>query len=228
MSCFIFSNRNLEDSFCFENYSLNNVKIKSRGTLEHKYIEDTYYEECWLFDIEKTNGIEEILWYPDYNNRINRNEGKIVINKQIFIFKDYGLYVPEVKLYSINYNEKTYLLIMGNIGKYGNKRCFIFDITDSDSIAFYQPESKFICKEMAEHFVGIYNNKLCFFFSTKRYEWNGQYKLAPYYIEGDSLKQLCDKNGKPYFVDYSYKTKYEQEYVIDDKYIPPRETDKVQ
>ena len=59
-----------------------------------------------------------------------------------------------------------------------------------------------------------------FFFSIRRFEWNGQYKLSPYVIDGDLLKELCDENGKPYFINYSYTTKYEQEFVIEGKNVP--------
>ena len=56
--------------------------------------------------------------------------------------------------------------------------------------------------------------------STRKNNWTGQYKLIPYFIEDDTLKELCDEKGDPYFIDYSFTTKYEQEYIIEDMKFP--------
>ena len=225
---FLFSEESsLSSHYFYNRCQLKEEKIIGYGTLEEQSISESNYYPCWIFSIEKINEIDSFLYYVP--RKISPFfEYKIEINNQQFCFKDISLFIPSLKLYSFCYAKKLYLILLSEIGKYGDKICLIFDITNPDNITFYPPEERFIEAEMLEKFIGVCQNKLCFFFSTKRYEWNGQYKLAPYYIEGDSLKQLCDKNGKPYFVDYSYKTKYEQEYVIDDKYIPPKETDKVQ
>ena len=121
---------------------------------------------------------------------------------------------------SITYNGKRYLLLFNSIGKYGDKECFIFDITEPGKILFYPPEERFVEAEIKDNFFGIYQNKLCFLFSKRRFNWNGQYRLQPYYINGNTLKELCDKKGNPYFIDYTYKTKFEEEYVIDGLYVP--------
>ncbi|MDE5776674.1 MAG: hypothetical protein K2H67_07340 [Treponemataceae bacterium] len=71
-------------------------------------------------------------------------------------------------------------------------------------------------------FFGLYQNKFCFFFSEWGFKWNGQYwlRLSPYFIDGDALKELRDKNGNPYFVIYEYTTKCKQGFIIEEKNIP--------
>lgn len=217
---FVFSEESgLESYFLNSRCQLEEVKVIDYGTLEEKYISETNYFPCWIFSIEKINEIDSFLYYEP-RNISPLSAHKIEINKQEFCFKDCALFIPSIKLYSFCYKQKTYLILLSETGKYGDKICFIFDITDPDNIKCYPPEKRFIEAEMLDNFVGVCQNKLCFLFSTKRFDWNGQYQLTPYYIEDDFLKKLCDKNGNPYFINYSYTTKYEQEYIIEDKNIP--------
>lgn len=216
---FVFADTNLHSLFNFKEYPCKEIQIKSSGTLEPQYIKDSDYSTCWIFSIENIKGIETFLYYPMGNNKVCR-KGKFEINGQEFIYNESDFQLPSMKLYSVNFDEKTFLLISGNIGKYNDRICFIFDITDSKHIVFYPPEKRFVESDFDKKFFGLYQNKLCFFFSTRRFEWNGQYKLSPYFVEGDLLRELCDENGKPYFINYSYTTKYEQEFVIEEKNIP--------
>lgn len=221
LSSYIFAEGTLNDVVnSFQDYSLKEIKIKSKGTLEYDYIDDSNFEECWIFNTEKINGIEEFFWYPAYNNKVNRKEGKIKINNQIFTSERFGCDLYGAEIYSVNYNDKTYLLFLASVGKYGDKICFIFDITDSQKIIFVELLNKFVPKEIGTNFVRIYQNNLYFLLSTRRNDWNGQYKLIPYFIEDDTLKELCDEKGDPYFIDYSFTTKYEQEYIIEDLNFP--------
>ena len=91
---------------------------------------------------------------------------------------------------------------------------------DGYHIIFYSPKDKFIEAEFGKDFFGIYQNKLCFFFSTANIDLNGQYRLIPYYIDDDSLKPLCDERSKYYFVNYVYKDRFKQKLVIGETYIP--------
>ena len=79
------------------------------------------------------------------------------INKQEFCFKDCALFIPSIKLYSFCYKQKTYLILLSETGKYGDKICYIFDITDPDNIKCYPPEKRFIEAEMLDKFVGMGN-----------------------------------------------------------------------
>lgn len=68
-------------------------------------------------------------------------------------------------------------------------------------------------------FAGIYQDKLCFLFSEWRDD-NLKYKLAFYFIDGGVLKPLCDEKGNPYYINYSFLDKYEQQMVTEEKYLP--------
>lgn len=222
LGSYVFADACIKDFFNLNQDFCKKVEIKFRGTYDYHDIKDKNYEECWIFCIEKTNGIDTILCYPAYNNKTNPNEGKIQIGEQIFITKDKNLYVPELEIYSINYNEKIYLLFLGKVGKYGDKICFIFDITDPDNIKFYPPEERFVCKEVADNFAGIFQNKFCFLFSIWVSDTRLEYKLIPYYIEDNVLKMLCDEKGDAYYVRYYFLDRFEQQLVIEDVHLPDK------
>ncbi|MBM7023873.1 hypothetical protein [Treponema sp. Marseille-Q4523] len=218
-SVLIFADTSLRSLFDFKEYPYKEIQIKDRGTLEPQYIKDSDYSTCWIFSIENIKGIETFLYYPMGNNKECR-KGKFEINGQEFVYNESDFDLHSLKLCSANFEDKTFLMLLGNIGKYDDRICFIFDITDPEHIVFYPPGKRFIEADFDKKFFGLYQNKLCFFFSIRRFEWNGQYKLSPYVIDGDLLKELCDENGKPYFINYSYTTKYEQEFVIEGKNVP--------
>ena len=218
-SALIFADTSLRSLFDFKEYPYKEIQIKDRGTLEPQYIKDSDYSTCWIFSIENIKGIETFLYYPMGNNKECR-KGKFEINGQEFVYNESDFDLHSLKLCSANFEDKTFLMLLGNIGKYDDRICFIFDITDPEHIVFYPPGKRFIEADFDKKFFGLYQNKLCFFFSIRRFEWNGQYKLSPYVIDGDLLKELCDENGKPYFINYSYTTKYEQEFVIEGKNVP--------
>jgi len=218
-STLLFADTSLRSLFDFKEYPYKEIQIKSRGTLEPQYIKDSDYSTCWILSIENIKGIETFLYYPMGNNKECR-KGKFEINGQEFVYNESDFDLHSLKLCSANFEDKTFLMLLGNIGKYNDCICFIFDITDPEHIVFYPPEKRFIEADFNKNFFGLYQNKLCFFFSTRRFEWNGRYKLSPYFIDGDLLKELYDENGKPYFINYSYTTKYEQAFVIEEKNIP--------
>ena len=218
-SVLIFADTSLRSLFDFKEYPYKEIQIKDRGTLEPQYIKDSDYSTCWIFSIENIKGIETFLYYPMGNNKECR-KGKFEINGQEFVYNESDFDLHSLKLCSANFEDKTFLMLLGNIGKYDDRICFIFDITDPEHIVFYPPEKRFIEADFNKNFFGLYQNKLCFFFSIRRFEWNDRYKLSPYVIDGDLLKALCDENGKPYFINYSYTTKYEQAFVIEEKNIP--------
>lgn len=215
-NCFLFAKESLSGLFIFEARKIDEINVE-RGSLEPSFIKDKNYTSCWIFHTENIKGIDSFLYYPYYDNSTCKTfESKIEINNQEIFFKG-SFDIPFTHFYTLEYENKIYLIITTSLGKYCDQTARIFDITNPEKIIFYPSEGKFIEKDFGERFVGIYQNKLCFFFSKKRFEWNGQYELAPYYIEGDAFKQLCDKNGKPYFVNYSYKDRFEQELLIEEK-----------
>lgn len=216
VNCFAFAEEGLKGLYNFKELPVNEVLV------EHAYrmpqdIEDPDYTDCLVFDTDKIKGINSFLFYPYYSSKNQVHENKIVINDQEFLFDGY-LDVPFVKFYTLKYKKMTYMILTQPLGKYFDREAYIFDITNPKKIIFFPPDGRFIEKDFGENFVGIYQNNLCFFFSKNRFDWNLQCELSPYYIVGDSLKQLCDKKGNPYYVNYSYNDRFEQELVIEDKY----------
>lgn len=221
-STFLFSEESSLASHFFNDLcQLGEVKIIGYGTLEEQYISEDNYFPCWIFSIEKINEIDSFLYYEP-REISPLSEYKIKINNQQFCFKDYSLFIPSIKLYSLCYEQKIYLILLSGIGKYGDKICFIFDITDPDNIKFYPPEERFVCKEVADNFAGIFQNKLCFLFSIWDSDTRLEYKLIPYYIEDNVLKMLCDEKGDAYYVRYYFLDRFEQQLVIEDVHLPDK------
>ena len=214
-TCFLFAEENLKGLFDFKELPVDEIKA-DRFFIEPDCIKDSNYTDCLIYEIENTKGIESILYYPYYGNKIKNHESKIVINNQEFVFDGY-IDITFVKFYKFRYKNQLFLILTTPLGKYGDFEAFIFDVTNIDNIFFYPAEDRFVEKDFGEYFVGLYQNKLCFFFSKRRFDWNGQYELSPYYIVDASLKQLCNKKGKPYFINYKYKDKFEQEFIIEEK-----------
>ena len=198
------------------------VKIQSYGSLEEKWLmeKDPNYEQCWLLRLENVNGIEDIFYFPRECDTSNKKEGKLEINNQIFVCDKSIVSIPYIMLKTIIFNGKTYLFLFSERGKYFDKECFIFDITDPEKITFYPPGKKFVEADILENFFGVYQNKLCLLFSKRRFDWNGQYRMGLYYIDGDSLKELSDDKGKSYYIDYTYTTRFEDVFTVDEKYVP--------
>lgn len=216
----LYADNTFKNVFNFDSYKYTEHLIDEHSWLEHDKLQNTGFSECKVIIIEELKEIPCILYYPIGSNTADLRESMFEINNQKFIIHDIRFDSFMIKILSVAFENKKYMLFLGNVGKYGDRICFIFDITNPGHIVFYPPEEMFVCKELADNFVGMYQGRLCFFFSEKRFSWNGQYRLSPYFIDGESLKELHDENGKPYFVDYAYTTKYEQEFVIEEKNIP--------
>lgn len=220
----VFAENNLQKLFGFKEYPYKEIAITDRGTLEKQYIKDTDYSVCWIFSVEGLKGIDKFLYYPSDNNKVNKFTTKIEINNQEFAFEffNWEFLVPYLKLRSVHFEGRTFLLFLGGFSKYNDEVCFIFDITNPDRIVFYPPENRFVEAGLRDAFFGLYQNKFCFFFSESGFAWNGHYwlRLSPYFIDEGVLKELCDENGNPYFVLYEYTTKYGQEFVIEEKNLP--------
>lgn len=211
-----------ENFFNFGLYKYAEHSIDEHGWLEHDRLKNTSFSECMVIRIEKLKEISYMLYYPIGSNGIDLKAGMFEINNQKFIIHDIRFNSFGIKILSLSFENKKYLFFLGNTGKYGNRVCFIFDITNPENIIFYPPEDKFVEADFQNNFFGIYQNKLCFFFSRRRFDWNGQYSLVPYYIDEDSLKPLCDEKGNPYFVNYAYKDRHKNELMLEDKYIPKK------
>ena len=220
----IFAENNLRSLFDFKEYPSKEIAITDRGTLEEQYIKDPDYSVCWVFSVEGLKGIDGFLYYPSDCNKVNKSTTKIEINNQEFVFEffNWEFLVPFLTLRSVDFEGRTFLLLLGGFSKYYDKVCFMFDITNPDRIVFYPPENRFVEAGLRDAFFGLYQNKFCFFFSEWGFKWNGQYwlRLSPYFIDGDALKELRDKNGNPYFVIYEYTTKCKQGFIIEEKNIP--------
>ena len=216
VNCLAFAEEGLKGLFDFKELPVNKVQVEY-GSLMPQYIKDSDYTDCWIFGTENIQSINTFLYYPYYANKKQGHESKIVINDQEFLFDGY-LDVPFVGFLTFKYEKNAYLILTIPFGKYFDRQTYIFDITNPNKIVFYPPDHKFVEADFGETFIGVYNNKLCFFFAKNRFDWNLQCELSPYYIDGDSLKQLCDKKGNPYYINYSYNDRFEQELVIEDKY----------
>lgn len=209
--------------FFFDSYECTEHVIDGHGWLEHDKLKNTTFSECMMIKINELEEISYMLYYPIGSNSVDLREGMFEINTQTFSFHDFRFDFLGIKILSLSFENKKYLLFLGNVGKYGDKICFIFDISNPEHIIFYPPEKRFICKELSENFIGIYQDKLCFFFSTRRYDWNGEYKLSPYFIESTTVKELCDEKGNPYYINYSFMDRFEQKMMIEEEYIPKGE-----
>ncbi|MBR5933585.1 MAG: hypothetical protein IK002_06305 [Treponema sp.] len=209
---------NLKGLYDFKKLPVKEIKAEYRF-LVPEHIEDKDYQDCRTFNLDDHKEIKSFLLYPYYSHKIKDQKNKIVINSQEFVFDGYLGDTPHLKFYSFSYKNKSYLIFTSPLGKYFDYEAYIFDITDPEKIIFYPAQDRYVEADFNTNFIGIYNNELCFFFSTRRFDWNGQYSLSPYYINGDSFKKLCDKNGNPYFVNYAYKYKYERGLIIEDSSI---------
>jgi hypothetical protein len=215
-NCLLFADDGLTGLYDFKKLPINEIEVEI-ASLVPEDIEDPDYTDCRVLEAENITWIKSFLYYPYFGKKIKKHESKITINNQEFIFDGY-LDISFMKFYTLKYKNQSYLIITTPLGKYRDFEAYIFDISNPEHILFYPAEDRFVDWILGQNYIGVYKNKLCFFFSTKRFEWNGQYKLSPYYIEGNSLKQLCDKNGNPYFINYSYEDKYEQKLIIEEKY----------
>lgn len=216
----VFAKETLKSKFSFNEYPYEENSIDFLGSVDPGYLIGSKFSVCRIFSIENVNDISLIKYYPmDMNNEC-KDEAKIEINNQEFVFKEYqNIWIHKVNMNSINYNGRKYIFLIGNIGKYHDNKIYIFDITDPENILFIPPEEKFIEAEFENKFFGIYQGKLCFFLST----WgNLACILNPYYIDGASLKPLCDEKGNPYYVKYThyFTENYERAIEITDEYIP--------
>ena len=218
----LYADNKFKNLFNFDSYKYTEHSVNEHGWLEHDKLQNTGFSECQVIKIEKLKEIPFILYYPIGCNAADLQEGMFEINNQKFIIHDIRFDFFGIKILSVSFENKKYMLFLGGIGKYGEKICFIFDITNPGHIVFYPPENRFVEAGFDNAFFGLYQNKFCFFFSEWGFKWNGQYwlRLSPYFIDGDALKELRDKNGNPYFVIYEYTTKYKQGFIIEEKNIP--------
>lgn len=216
----LYADNKFKNFFYFDSYKYTEHTIDEHGWLEHDKLQNTGFSECKVIVIENLNETPRILYYPIGSNTVDLLEAMFEINNQKFITHDIRFDSSGIKILSLSFESKKYILFLGYVGKYGDRICFIFDITEPNHIVFYSAKDKFIEAGFGKDFFGIYQDKLCFFFSTGKFGLNGQYSLIPYYIDDDSLKPLCDEKGKSYFVDYAYKDRYKQKLVIGETYIP--------
>lgn len=216
----LYADNKFKNFFYFDSYSYTEYIIDEHAWLEHDKLQNTGFSDCKVITIEKLKEIPYILYYPIGSNNIDLLKGMFEINNQKFIINDIRFDSSGIKVLTVSFEYKKYLLFIGYVGKYGDRVCFIFNITDPNHIIFYSPKDKFIEAEFGKDFFGIYQNKLCFFFSTANIDLNGQYRLIPYYIDDDSLKPLCDERSKYYFVNYVYKDRFKQKLVFGEKYTP--------
>lgn len=201
----------------FSVYPYKEIQVKDHGWLESQYLSNTGFSDCCVFLFDDLKEITQIKYYPAADNKNNANEGKIAINNQEFFFKGLDdIQTENVKLYSIEFENKKYLLFIGKMSIGYFYKCYIFDVTNSERIIFYPPQIKLVDLSFGDIFFGVYQNKLCFFFSTQRTEMNGHYRLNPYYIKENILKELCDEKNQPYYLDYSYNAKDMSNLVIEE------------
>lgn len=185
------------------------IRIKRTGWLEHKYLEKEEFTECYISEFENLKGIESIRYYPCQNfiDTKGKKHGKIELCNQEFYFNGWDIFLERQIFYLIQYNEKDYLVLVGDVPAYDAYKYFIFDITDLKRIQFYELENEFYNKRIDSTIFGIFRGQLCFFAAQRVYQWNGDYFLCPYIIKDGKLREFIDSDGTEFRVYFSYITK---------------------
>lgn len=185
------------------------VKIKTSGWLEHKYLEKEDFTECYISVFENLSDIESIRYYPCSNfiGDKKKQHGKITLCNQEFHFSGRDIFHESQNFYLIRYDEKRYLLLVGDVASYNAYKYFIFDITDINKIKFYELENGFYNKQIDSTLFAVFKNRLCFFAAKRVYQWNGEYFVCPYIIKDDELQEFIDDEGRKYRVYFSCITK---------------------
>jgi len=192
------------------------VKIKSSGWLEHSYLKKEDFTECYISEFENLKGIESIRYYPRQNfiGAKEKEHGKIELCNQEFYFNGWDIFLESQIFYLIQYNEKKYLVLVGDVAAYDAYKYFIFDITDLKRIQFYELENEFYNEKIDSTIFGIFRSQLCFFAAKRVYQWNGDYFLCPYIIKDGELREFVDSDGTGFRVYFSYITKPDFEFKI--------------
>ena len=192
------------------------VKIKSSGWLEHSYLKKEDFTECYISEFENLKGIESIRYYPRQNfiGAKEKEHGKIELCNQEFYFNGWDIFLESQIFYLIQYNEKKYLVLVGDVAAYNAYKYFIFDITDLTRIQFYELENVFYNEKIDSTIFGIFRSQLCFFAAKRVYQWNGDYFLCPYIIKDGELREFVDSDGTEFRVYFSYITKPDFEFKI--------------
>ena len=185
------------------------IRIKRTGWLEYKYLEKEEFTECYISEFENLEGIESIRYYPCQNfiDTKGKKHGKIELCNQEFYFNGWDIFLERQIFYLIQYNEKNYLVLVGDVPAYDAYKYFIFDITDLKRIQFYELENGFYNKRIDSTIFGIFRGQLCFFAAQRVHQWNGDYFLCPYIIKDGKLREFIDSDGTEFRVYFSYSTK---------------------
>lgn len=207
--------QNYMDFYDLKECSYTSIKTKSTGWLEHTYLKDENFDECYISVFENITDIESIRYYPRSNFIGSKVAyGKIELCDQTFYFSGLDILLHSQTFYMINHNGKRYLMLIGDMSGYNINKYFIFDITDTKKIHFYQLDNHFYNDKIDSRVFGIFQNQLCFFAAQRVYDWNGEYFICPYVIQNNELKELTDNNGINFRVYFLYNTKPKFEFKI--------------
>ena len=167
------------------------------GFLMEDEIDDSDYETCRIFFCGDFS-------FSYYYAKKSGNENAIKINGQTFVTGDE--LCQEFDAYRIRDGGKTYFVLAGYAAAARFVRFFyIFDITDMNAVRFYKMVSDlFFVYQRDEDFFGLYKNRLCFFAVTDRWRAGSHkkddglplYYIAPYFIDGDELKEFAEEGSQ--------------------------------
>lgn len=191
------------------------VKIEGRGWLEPEYLKNEEFDACYIFGFENLHDMEIMRYYPRRNFTGNKTAyGKIQLCNQTFYFSGSDILLHGETFYLINYNGKSFFVLIGDMSGYNINKYFIFDITDKKKIRFYELENEFYNDKIDSRTFAIFQNRLCFFAAKRVHNWNGEYFICPYIIQDDELKELTGEGGTNFRVYFLYITKPHFEFKI--------------
>lgn len=196
------------------------ITPKSTGFLEYQYLDNSSYEECFIytFDEQIIPSIDLLKQYPMDNCVSIEQRGMFEINKQKFYYTQGGIFLHSQKIYLVNSKNTKYLVILASMSTYNMSTYFIFDITDSESIKFFTLVDEDNFNQTGCINFKLFNNKLCFIVAKSLSNNNdGEYFAAPYSIVDGSLKELQSSDGKVFRVYFKHQRKPQFIYEIKTK-----------
>ncbi|MBQ5569271.1 MAG: hypothetical protein IIT45_02325, partial [Treponema sp.] len=84
-NCLLFADDGFTGLYDFKKLPINEIEVEI-ASLVPEDIEDPDYTDCRVLEAENITWIKSFLYYPSFGKKIKKNESKITINNQEFIF----------------------------------------------------------------------------------------------------------------------------------------------
>lgn len=185
------------------------LRTQSEGWLEYSYFDTKKFDECYLYSFDHSqDNVEEFYYF------FGSKEDCIKINDQYFYFPCTNIFHDQISFFKIMDSGKNILLVRGNTSTENVIYMFIFDITDMSDIKFYSLRDELYNEKIDDKLWGKLNDKLCFFSVTRINNENGEYYIAPYFINDDKLQELSADSNINLRVYFTYIEKPEYKFYI--------------